>query len=171
MARLVEDMLTLAKLDQQRPQDHIDVDLTSLVTDTVAEARVTAPDHHIEATVEPELTIVGDRDRLKQVVVNILGNATVHTPADTTVTIEARRDGTEAVIEVRDNGPGIDPDHLSRLTERFFRADPSRARAEGGSGLGLAIAEAATESHGGTLHITSQPGHGTAVTLRLPQAG
>ena len=168
MARLVEDMLTLAKLDQQRPHQPVHLDLTGLITDAVADARVTAPDHTFEATVETGIGIVGDRDRLEQVMVNIIGNATVHTPAGTTVHVDARHDGDSVVVEVRDDGPGIDGEHLARITERFYRADASRARAQGGSGLGLSIVEAAVDAHGGTLHIDSDSGQGTSVTLRLP---
>ncbi len=171
MARLVEDMLTLAKLDQQRPRERTDVDVNALVTDTVADARVTAPRHHIDATIEPDLCVVGDRDLLQQVLVNLVSNATVHTPTGTSVTVAARRHDGHVVVEVADDGPGIDPDDLARLTERFYRADASRTRARGGSGLGLSIAEAALDAHGGTLRIASEPGEGTTATLRIPPAG
>ncbi len=168
MSRLVEDMLTLAKLDRQRPTERAEVDLSRLVADTVADAGITAPDHELRGSIAPDLVVVGDEDRLRQVLVNLIGNATAHTPAGTTVSIRAERHGADAVVEVVDDGPGIEAEHLSRITERFYRADRSRSRAGGGSGLGLAIAESVVEAHGGSLTIASETGRGTIVTLRLP---
>lgn len=168
MARLVDDMLTLAKLDQQRPHDAAAVDVGAIVSDTVADTRMTAADHTIVDRIEPELVVIGDEDRLRQVITNVVGNAAIHTPADTTIAVTARHEGSQVVVEVADDGPGVDVEHLERLTERFYRADPSRSRRQGGSGLGLAIVAAATDAHGGTLDITSEPGEGTTVTLRFP---
>ena len=168
MARLVDDMLTLAKLDQQRPHDASDVDVSTILCDTLADTRVTAPDHVVVDSIESDLVVVGDEDRLRQIITNVVGNAAIHTPAGTTVTVTAGHHESQVVIDVADDGPGVDTDHLERLTERFFRADPSRSRRHGGSGLGLAIVAAGTDAHGGTLDITSEPGAGTAVTLRFP---
>lgn len=168
MARLVDDMLTLAKLDQQRSQAVAPVDVGTVLSDTVADTRVTAPDHTVVDRIEPDLVVVGDEDRLRQIITNVVGNAAVHTPAGTTIAVTARSNEAQVVIEVDDDGPGVDTEHLERLTERFYRADPSRSRRHGGSGLGLAIVAAATDAHGGTLDIASEPGAGTTVTLRFP---
>lgn len=168
MGRLVEDMLTLAKLDQERPLDRTDVDLSRLVNDIVADASINAPDHVIGGGVEPSLTVAGDEDRLRQVLANIIGNATIHTPAGTTVAIDAHRNGDTTVVEITDDGPGMEREDLARATERFYRADPSRSRERGGSGLGLSIADNAMHAHGGTLTISSEPGQGTTVVLHLP---
>lgn len=168
MSRLVDDMLTLARLDQQRPHDAAAVDVSAIVSDTVADARTTAPDHTVMDRIEPGLVVVGDDDRLRQIITNVVGNATIHTPADTTITVTARIEQSHVVIVVADNGPGVDTEHLEHLTERFYRADPSRSRRHGGSGLGLAIVAAAVDAHDGSLDIASEPGEGTTVTLRLP---
>ncbi|WP_420640014.1 sensor histidine kinase [Candidatus Poriferisocius sp.] len=166
--RLVEDMLTLTKYDQQRPMDHREINLATLVADTGADARVTAPDHDIIVTTATELTVVGDEDRLRQLLANVVGNASVHTPPGTAITIDARRADDDVVVEIGDDGPGIEPEHLDRVTERFYRADPSRSREQGSFGLGLAIADAVAQAHGGFLRVTSEPGRGTTVTITLP---
>ena len=117
------------------------------------------------------MTIRGDDLRLRQVVGNLLSNARAHTPAGTPVTVRTLvRDG-EAVVEVADRGPGLPPEHAARVFERFFRADPSRARASGGSGLGLSIVASIAEAHGGRAEVDSAPGEGTVFRVVLPLGG
>ncbi|MEO1063036.1 MAG: ATP-binding protein [Actinomycetota bacterium] len=167
MSRLVEDMLILAKLDRERPIDAGIVDLSRVLDDIVADARITAPGHVVVDGIEPGLLVRGDEDRLRQLLANLVGNAVVHTPPGTHVTVTARSRDEAVVVAVGDDGPGIEAEHVARLTERFYRADRSRARERGGSGLGLAIASAVVDAHGGSLTIDSEPGRGTVVTVRL----
>ncbi|MEM8903363.1 MAG: ATP-binding protein [Actinomycetota bacterium] len=167
MSRLVEDMLTLAKLDRERPIDSGRVDLSDVLDDIVADARITAPGHAVAEGVERGLVVRGDEDRLRQLLANLVANAVVHTPPGTNVSVTARAHDGAVVVAVGDDGPGIDADHVDRLTERFYRTDRSRTRDRGGSGLGLAIASALVDAHEGSLTIDSEPGRGTVVTVRL----
>jgi two-component system OmpR family sensor kinase len=171
MSRLVEDLLMLARLDRQRDPENGMVELSDAIDDTVANARVTSPDHRFVTTVEPNLVVSGDHDHLRQVLINLIGNATVHTPPGSTVTVAAHQAGPDVIVEIADDGPGIPVDHLERVTERFYRADPSRSRDRGGSGLGLAIAHSIVELHGGELSIESAPGQGTTVRVTVPIDG
>jgi two-component system OmpR family sensor kinase len=114
--------------------------------------------------------IDGDDDRLRQVISNVVGNALVHTDADVVVKIRVTRTGTDAILEVRDDGDGMAPEVAERVTERFFRADPARARHRGGSGLGLAIVDATMFAHDGAITIESEPSVGTTVRLTFPQS-
>ena len=171
MSRLVEEMLTLAKLDDERPMDHSPVDLVRLALDAGADARVVAPDRAISVETCDAAIVRGDEDRLRQVVANLVTNAIVHTDAPATITIRVSTDEADhAVVEVADTGAGMPDDVADRATERFFRADPSRARRRGGSGLGLAIVESTVESHGGSLVVDSAPGVGTTMRIVLPSA-
>lgn len=168
MTRLVEDLLLLARLDEGRELVYGTVDLTQLALEGLSDARPTAADHHwnIEAPDEP-IVIVGDAGRMHQVVANLLANARTHTPAGTSITLSVAREGDEAVLRVRDDGPGIDPGVRDELFARFARGDSSRARQTGGTGLGLAIAKAIVEGHGGHITVASAPGD-TTFTVRLP---
>jgi len=171
MGVLVDDLLLLARLDQGRPPERETVDLAAVVTDAVGSARVVEPDRPIELTVGGPFEIVGDAGRLSQVVDNLLDNARVHAP-DAPVHVRVTTDGADAVIEVADEGPGIDPEVASRIFERFTRGDPSRSRGTGGAGLGLSIVAAIVESHGGSVTVSSRDdGAGTLVAVRLPVAG
>jgi two-component system OmpR family sensor kinase len=169
MSRLVEDMLLLAKLDEQRPLDRRPVDMAQLATDAGADARVVAPDRSIVVDAAAPTIVSGDEDRLRQVFANLVGNAIAHTDPDSTITIRVRANDATATVEVEDTGTGMSPEVVERVTERFFRADPSRSRQQGGSGLGLAIVEATASAHGGTLRIDSTPGQGTVVTFEIPR--
>jgi len=174
MGRLVEDMLTLAKLDQHRPLDRVAVDLGQLATDAGRDAAAAAPDRSVTTTVESgvDLTITGDTDRLRQVLANVIGNALTHTPATSAVTIAASRlPGDRVLVTVADQGPGMPPDVAARVTERFYRADPARARSNGGSGLGMAIVEGIVAAHAGTVAVDSAPERGTTVSITLPVTG
>ncbi len=172
MGLLVEDLLLLASLDEQRPLAHDTIDLRALVAEAVAEAATAGPDH--AWSVVPgggPVTVVGDGLRLHQVVSNLLANARAHTPAGTAVSAVVSTDGATATIEVRDDGPGFPEDLLPRATERFARGDASRSRATGGSGLGLAIVKAVAEAHGGTLTVANSESGGAVVRLVLPVSG
>lgn len=171
MSTLVDDLLLLARLDQGRPLEMDDVDLASAVQELAQDARVVAPDHTITVSVEGDVTVRGDDARLRQVIANLLGNARRHTPAGTHVDLSARRVDDHAVIEVSDDGPGLPDGDEDRVFERFFRADPSRARASGGTGLGLSIVAAIVAAHGGDVHVESAPGVGATFRVRLPIAG
>lgn len=178
MGLLVEDLLLLASLDEERPLSQDRLSLGPLVTEAVAEVSATAPDHTWAADVpEPPaaVEVIGDPSRLHQAVTNLLANARSHTPAGTSVTAVVGRDDSDgralAWVEVRDTGPGFPEDLLPRATERFARGDYSRSRATGGSGLGLAIVKAVAEAHGGTLTVGNAPdGSGAVVRLTLPAA-
>lgn len=166
MGRLINDMLTLARLDEQRPLAQEPVDLSQLLRDAAGDARASAPDRTITVDAAQPNIITGDEDHLRQVIANIVSNAIVHT--DSTIHLHSIPDRDGAVIEIVDHGTGMPPDVVERVTERFFRADPSRSRQRGGSGLGLAIVDAAVAAHGGTIDITSTPAHGTTVRLTFP---
>ncbi|MGE0818879.1 MAG: sensor histidine kinase [Candidatus Nanopelagicales bacterium] len=178
MGLLVEDLLLLASLDEERPLSQDRLELGPLVAEAVAEVSATSPDHTWSADVpEPpaSVEVIGDPARLHQAVTNLLANARSHTPAGTSVTAVVGRDADErgavAWVEVRDTGPGFPEDLLPRATERFARGDYSRSRATGGSGLGLAIVKAVAEAHGGTLTVGNAPdGSGAVVRLTLPAA-
>ena len=170
MSSLVEDLLLLARLDAGRPLERTRVDLTKLVLESVADARVVAPGHRWALELGPEPVVVtGDEQRLHQVVTNLLSNARRHTPPGTTVTVAVRRAdaGTSAVVTVHDDGPGVPPEMLGTVFERFTRADSARNRASGSVGLGLALVKAITEAHGGRITAESRPGS-TAFTVTLP---
>ncbi len=175
MAGLVEDLLVLARLDEEPVTFDTDVDLTVLAIDAVADARVRAPDRAIkvsgrEGLLGP-LPVHGSDARLRQVVTNMVANALAHTPAGTPVEVRLGRDGDDAVLEVIDHGPGIPADQRPHVFERFFRADPSRSRdGGGGSGLGLAIVAAIVAAHRGRVGIAQTPGGGATFVLRLPAA-
>ncbi len=174
MGLLVEDLLLLASLDEERPLSRARLGLGSLVEDAVSEVSATGPDHtwRTELGAADGPYVVGDSSRLYQAVANLLANARAHTPAGTTVTARTGQDGTTAWVEVRDDGPGFPEDLLPRATERFARGDYSRSRATGGSGLGLAIVKAVVEAHDGALSVGNAPdGPGAVIRIELPLAG
>jgi len=162
MTSLVEDMLLLARLDAGRPLDREPVDLTRLLLEAVSDARVVAPDHQWRLELpDTPLEVVGDEQRLHQVVTNLLTNARKHTPAGTTVTVTGRPDG----FDVHDDGPGFPADFVDKAFERFARVDEARERT-GGAGLGLSLVQAIVHSHGGSVTLDSAPG-GTTIAVRL----
>ncbi|MGC9667741.1 sensor histidine kinase [Planosporangium sp. 12N6] len=168
MSLLVEDLLLLARLDQPRPLRRGPVDLAMLAADAVHDARAVAPDRPIELRTSGSCLISGDEPRLRQVLGNLVANALTHTPAGTPVTVRAVREGTGSVLmEVADRGPGLAAEDAARVFERFYRADPSRARQTGGNGLGLAIVDAVVTAHGGTVEVDTAPGAGATFRVRL----
>jgi len=170
MSILVEDLLLLARLDDGRPLEREPVELDEVVGEAVETAQAVDPDRAIDLHAEPA-TVLGDRVRLRQIVDNLLANVRAHTPPGTPTSVSVTRRNGSAEISVTDAGPGLDEEHLEHLFERFYRADPSRARASGGVGLGLAIVAAVAEAHGGTASASSRPGEGTTVAIALPLAG
>jgi two-component system OmpR family sensor kinase len=154
--------LLLARLDAGRPLVREPVDLSRLLVEAVNDARVVAPEHTWRLALPDEpVEVVGDEQRLHQVVTNLLTNARKYTPAGTTVTVTARPDG----FDVHDDGPGFAPEVAEHAFERFVRGDAARHR-EGGAGLGLALVRAIVGAHGGSVALDSRPGHTTlAVTL------
>ncbi|WP_433435612.1 sensor histidine kinase [Nonomuraea sp. CA-141351] len=168
MTTLVEDLLLLARLDAGRPLDLVELDLSPLVVNAVSDAYAAAPRHRwlIDLPDQPAV-VLGDADRLHQVMSNLLANARTHTPPGTTVTATVRL-GERVSVEVADDGPGIPAHVLPQVFGRFARGDGSRSRLAGGSGLGLAIVSAVTAAHGGRVDVRSVPGD-TVFTLDLPQ--
>ena len=173
MSRLIDDLLMLARADSGAdlagPREP--VALTTLLLDVQQQGvRLARGSHAIQLGQADDVFVQGDRDRLKQLLLNLVANALRHTPAGTTVTLGLHREAGSAVIVVADDGPGIPAEDLPNLFDRFYRVDKARSRAQGGSGLGLAIVRSIAESHGGGVSVTSAPGGGTTFTVRLPLA-
>lgn len=196
MGRLVDDLLQLARMDQGRPMDMAPVDLREVAAAALTDMSVLAPDRECEliGLDGPEtqpLVVVGDRDRLSQVLTNLLGNIVRYTPENSPVEIALgarplRADDVDggvqgveaaslladprprAVVEVRDHGPGVTETDAKRVFERFYRADTSRNRETGGSGLGLAIVATIVGAHGGTVRMLTTPGGGATVRMTFP---
>ena len=171
MGTLVDDLLLLAYLDQQRPLQTSRADLASLVDDAVADTRARAPGRSIgyDAPVGP-VTVEVDVDRMRQVLANLLSNAVVHTPSEASIRVRLERVDGAGVITVADDGPGVSAAQLKRLFERFYRGDPARSRSRGGTGLGLSIVAAVVAASGGTVRCDSTPGEGMTVSVALPLA-
>ena len=169
MSGLVDDMLLLARLDAGRPLEHEPVDLSMLVAEAVTDASVVTRDHtwRLELPEEP-VVVPGDQQRLHQAVTNLLRNAARHTPAGTTVTGRLHADADAVTLEVHDDGPGLDPDLVPVVFERFTRGDSSRTRELGGAGLGTSLVRAIAEAHGGSASVRSTPGD-TTFALALPR--
>jgi two-component system OmpR family sensor kinase len=168
MTALVEDLLLLARLDEGRELIHVEVDLTRVVIDCVADAQVAGPDHTWKLHLPDEaVALSSDQARLHQVIANLLANARIHTPAGSTVDVTLAQQDGRALIKVRDNGPGIPAAQRKTLFERFTRGDSSRTRATGSTGLGLAIVQAVVASHGGKVSVTSRKGR-TEFVVSLP---
>ena len=189
MGGLVEDLLLLARIDQQRPLERRPVDLLALSADAVQDARIIAPGREISLTVGrgTAFLVMGDEARLRQVVGNLMSNALNHTPDGTPIEVHVRS-GTlhgwgpatvsgpadqlipAVIFEVVDHGPGMSTDQARRVFERFYRADAARNRATGGTGLGLAIVSALVSAHGGTVFLDTAPGKGATFRVTLPLA-
>jgi two-component system OmpR family sensor kinase len=168
MDRLVDDLLTLARLDEGLAMEMTPVELVSLVSESVRTATAVGPEWPVRFWAARPVEVSGDKDRLRQVLDNLLSNVRAHTPEGTETTVRVDQVGDEAEIEVRDNGPGMPGEDARRVFERFYRADPARSRTSGGSGLGLSIVSAIVEAHHGTVLASSAPGEGMTVTVRLP---
>jgi two-component system OmpR family sensor kinase len=188
MGLLVEDLLLLARLDEERPLQLAPVALVDLIEDAAQAAHAVAPERPVAVDIEQpaeRLVVSGDEARLRQVVANLVTNALTHTPDGTPVSLRLRADGEQyAVIEVSDHGPGLTPEQSERVFERFYRVDKARTRraatlatavnglsaAHSGTGLGLAIVAALVAAHAGTVEVETAPGQGAAFRVRLPLA-
>ena len=207
MGLLVEDLLTLARIDQQRPLAKAPVDLLTLAADAVQDARIVAQGRPVDLMVAPGTAFIvdGDEPRLRQVIGNLMNNALTHTPAGTPVRLKIGRGTLEAgaaglasraeldardgwasedeegskattaegpmpavVLDVEDDGPGMNAAQAQRVFERFYRADAARNRASGGTGLGLAIVAGLVAAHGGTVSVRTAPGQGADFQVKLP---
>ena len=188
MGLLVEDLLLLAALDEERPLRAQQVDLLAVAADTISDAHVRNPARFVALTSFEPVTVVGDDHRLRQVATNLISNAVRHTPEYAKVEVRvAAQDlgppdpatvaavgvslspGTRvAVLEVSDSGPGVPPEHAERIFERLYRADPGRSRAQGGSGLGLSIVAAIVAAHGGRVELVTAQGKGATFRVLLP---
>ncbi|UBU15394.1 sensor histidine kinase [Nonomuraea gerenzanensis] len=172
MGVLVNDLLTLAQLDEERPLDRRPVDLLEVAADTIRDARVRVPDRQVRlAGLDGRLTpvsVVGDEARLRQVAANLVGNALCHTPPEASITVKVGSAGRQGVLEISDTGPGIPAEHVPHLFDRLYRVGPGRSRADGGAGLGLAIVAAIVRAHGGRVELDTAPGEGTTFRVLLP---
>jgi len=169
MQRLIEDMLTLSRLESDEyPLKRERVDVAALVEDIANDARALSGGRHtVEVTVDgPD--IMGSPDELRSAFGNLASNAVRYTPAGGTIRLAWQRGPNDLRFEVCDTGIGIDEQHISRLTERFYRVDKSRSRETQGTGLGLAIVKHVLLRHGGKLSIRSTPGKGSVFTVSLP---
>ncbi len=172
MGLLVDDLLLLARLDVQRPLEHHRVDLLALASDAVHDAQAIDPTRSITLEVfdgpgTPE--VVGDEPRIRQVLSNLVANALQHTPASADVVVRVGTDGADAVLEVADKGPGMSEQDASRVFERFYRTDSSRARTSGGTGLGLSIVDSLVQAHGGVVDLKTAPGQGCCFRVTMPR--
>jgi two-component system, OmpR family, sensor kinase len=179
MGVLVEDMLLLARLDQQRPIERRPVDMLTLAADAVQDARMIAPNRKIDLVVGngAAFIVLGDEARLRQVISNLMSNALTHTPNGTPIEVRMLAHGPDGrlpvpsvTLEVDDHGPGLSREQADRVFERFYRADQARRRKTGGAGLGLAIVRALVAAHGGTTGVDTAPGEGATFWITLPLA-
>ncbi|HXW36047.1 MAG TPA: HAMP domain-containing sensor histidine kinase, partial [Acidimicrobiales bacterium] len=168
MSVMVEDLLLLARLGHERPIAHENVDLTDVVASSVDAALAIDPERSVTLQSVPDAPVVGDADRLRQMVDNLLTNAMTHTPPATPVEVRLLTDGDTAVLEVQDHGTGIAPEDRPRIFEPFFRSDASRARATGGAGLGLSIVSSIVVAHGGEVGVGEGMDGGAIFQVRLP---
>ncbi|NLE52794.1 MAG: HAMP domain-containing protein, partial [Chloroflexi bacterium] len=169
MSRLVEDLLLLAKADAGRlPLEQAHVELDTLVLDVFRQGQMLSKTITVElGHVEPA-RVMGDPDRLKQLLLNLVSNGIKYTQSGGTVTLGLHRDNTHALLTVTDTGIGIPPEDLPHVFDRFYRVDKARSRAQGGTGLGLSIAKWIAEVHGGEITVTSAVDTGSTFTVRLP---
>jgi two-component system OmpR family sensor kinase len=170
MGVLVEDLLSLARLDEAPEAQHEQVDLTELASDAVLDARATASDRRIELSSTGPALLLGDAHQLRQVLANLMRNAVVHTPAGSPIEVTVESDGTDVSVRVRDHGPGIPPGAHENLFDRFWRSEAGRGRGKAGAGLGLAIAYEVVVAHHGSISAEDPPGGGAMFVVRLPAA-
>ncbi|HEX4690181.1 MAG TPA: HAMP domain-containing sensor histidine kinase [Solirubrobacteraceae bacterium] len=170
MGVLVEDLLTLARLDEEPDTRRELADLAEIARETTDDARATAPDRAIEVGAAAPALVHADPDRLRQVVGNLMRNALVHTPAGTPVDVGVVTEGAWVELSVRDHGPGLPDEDPDALFERFWRAEGGRERGRAGAGLGLAIVAGIVHAHGGSVTASNAPDGGARFVVRLPAA-
>jgi two-component system OmpR family sensor kinase len=168
MGVLVEDLLTLARLDQGRPIRRDPVNLSRIADNAVSDARALEPGRSITGSIDAGVIVLGDEDRLRQVMGNLLANVRMHTAPSTPFEVIVRPVEAEAEVLVVDHGPGIPNEHGSSVFDRFHRVDPGRSRDHGGAGLGLSIAASIIAAHGGSIWHEPTPGGGATFGMRLP---
>ena len=168
LMRLVSELLVLARADAGRPLQQEPVHLKPLLEDVCQQVKLFAPQRSIICQVEPDPTVIGDGDALKQVLLVLLDNAVKYTPPETTVTLKTNQHNGQVAIQVNDDGPGIAPEQLAHLFDRFYRGDTTRTSP--GTGLGLAIADELTRAQRGTITVESKVGQGSTFTLTFPQS-
>jgi two-component system OmpR family sensor kinase len=167
MGVLVEDLLTLARLDQIADAPHAELDLAALAGDAVDDARATAPDREITLQAR-RAPVNGDAHQLRQVLGNLLRNALMHTPAGSPIEVIVEPAPDRVRLTVRDHGPGLPTDEVGAIFERFWRAEGGRKQGKGGAGLGLAIVAGIVDAHGGRVDARNADGDGAAFVVELP---
>lgn len=174
MTELVDSLLTLARADEGRAPLHLErVELRDILAEVAETANILSEQSAVSISVvtpDRPVTLSIDRNRIRQLLMNLLTNAIKYTAAGGEVSVDAKRESGDVVIRVRDTGIGIAPGELPHVFDRFWRADPARSRSgqRSGSGLGLAICKWIAEAHGGSIHVQSKPGRGTTMTVVLP---
>jgi two-component system phosphate regulon sensor histidine kinase PhoR len=176
MARLIDDLLSLSRIElNEHLHPEAPLDIIPIVRQVADSLQMLARDRGVEIRIAPPsgpLVVAGDRDELTRVFENLIENALKYGASGKSVDISFARqetpDGEEALVAVRDRGPGIPAEHLPRLTERFYRVDVGQSRAEGGTGLGLSLVKHILNRHRGRLVIESTQGQGATFTARLP---
>jgi two-component system OmpR family sensor kinase len=170
MGVLVEDLLTLARLDEAPARPHEPVDLAALARDAVEDARATAPQRSIAVDAREPAIVLGDAHQLRQVLANLIRNALEHSPAPAPIEVGVHTQRDDVALEVRDHGPGLPPGPPGRLFQRFWRAEGGRERGKAGAGLGLAIVDGLVTAHGGEIEARNGAHGGAVFTVRLPGA-
>jgi heavy metal sensor kinase len=171
LTQLVDSLLTMARADAGRIQFHrVDVNLFDLADESVGLLEVLAEEKKQTIRVDGDrsVTVTADRTLLRQAIVNLLHNAVKYSPDGSEIQVRVREIGSNAILEVQDNGPGIPFEHRGRIFERFYRVDKSRTRVAGGAGLGLSIAQWAIAMHAGTIEVQCEPGPGSTFRICLP---
>ena len=168
LIRMVNDLLLLAQSEAGVELRHEPVEIDSLMLEVHRELRPLANGVHLRLSHEDVLVVTGDRDRIKQALLNLMVNAIQHTPTGGTVTLSVAKHGDYAAIRVADTGCGIAPEDIPHIFDRFYRADKARTRVRGGAGLGLPIVRGIAEAHGGDVSVESTPDQGSTFTLLLP---
>lgn len=169
LTKLVQDLLLLARLDRKPTFQMEQGLLDEVLREMEPQLRLLAGKRNVHFSVQPHVRIIFDRDRIKQVILNLFQNAVQHTdPNDGTIHVSLERVPAGVMLSVQDNGPGIPEEHLPHLFERFYRIDTSRTRKSGGAGLGLAITKSIVELHGGRVQVESNPGEEARFSVFLP---